>query len=295
VRSTHHDGVSYRINADGFRDGPYARRKPPGTFRIVVLGDSVAFGFGVQAEETFPKQLEQLLRVRLAPADVEVLNLGVNGYNPYTEAMLFVDVGVDYEADLVLVQFCPNDLGDPTLFESTAQIAIDFPVEAFPDPGRKRRPTLPERACRGLRTCMLIGHVLAGWEDGPTVDDVRAAGMPVVGDRELAWLRRRYAEIATAARAHGAAFALLVVPMPPAVEGRPAPLHERIVTLARDAGWTTVDPLPALQEATARDHVAVFLPRDPWHLTPGGHRIVAAAIVTELARSHLLPEAGSRS
>ena len=39
-------GVRYQVNADGFRDHTYTRPKPAGTFRIVVLGHSVAFGWG---------------------------------------------------------------------------------------------------------------------------------------------------------------------------------------------------------------------------------------------------------
>src|SRR5204862_22861 len=35
-------GVTYATNADGFRDRTYPRAKPPGTFRVVVLGDSIA-------------------------------------------------------------------------------------------------------------------------------------------------------------------------------------------------------------------------------------------------------------
>ena len=40
----------YRINSAGFRDRDRAQPKPPGVFRILVLGDSVGFGYGVVAE-----------------------------------------------------------------------------------------------------------------------------------------------------------------------------------------------------------------------------------------------------
>jgi len=79
-RSEQAAGVTYIVNEDGFRDHPYARPKPSGTFRIVVLGDSVTFGFGVALEATFVKQLEALL-VRAATMPIEVLSLGVSGYN----------------------------------------------------------------------------------------------------------------------------------------------------------------------------------------------------------------------
>ena len=62
--------VVYRINADGFRDFAYSRPKPEGTFRVIVLGDSVAFGYGVELERSFPKVMENELAqlARLAGA-----------------------------------------------------------------------------------------------------------------------------------------------------------------------------------------------------------------------------------
>src|SRR5262245_50680098 len=84
--------VRYRINADGFRDPPRNRRPEPGAWRAVVVGDSIAFGYGVEQEDAFPARLERLLSRPGAPA--EVLDLAVNGYNPYTEARLLEGVGL---------------------------------------------------------------------------------------------------------------------------------------------------------------------------------------------------------
>jgi hypothetical protein len=44
--------VRYRTSRDGFRDRPFERERAPGTFRIAVLGDSVAFGFGIDEADT---------------------------------------------------------------------------------------------------------------------------------------------------------------------------------------------------------------------------------------------------
>ena len=54
--------ILYRINDDGFRDRDYPRERRPGTFRILVLGDSVAYGTGVQLQETLAKQMEARFR-----------------------------------------------------------------------------------------------------------------------------------------------------------------------------------------------------------------------------------------
>ena len=53
--------VLYEINADGFRDRPRSRDVPDGHFRILVLGSSVTFGFGVEGDETYPRALESAL------------------------------------------------------------------------------------------------------------------------------------------------------------------------------------------------------------------------------------------
>src|SRR5512134_166244 len=71
------------INADGFRDREFPVERGAAA-RIVALGDSVTFGWGVPAEDAWPKQLERLLAADGGP-DPEVLNLGVGGYNTRQE------------------------------------------------------------------------------------------------------------------------------------------------------------------------------------------------------------------
>jgi hypothetical protein len=48
-----------KINSYGLRDYEYLLNKPPGATRILALGDSVTFGFGVNLEDTYTKILEQ--------------------------------------------------------------------------------------------------------------------------------------------------------------------------------------------------------------------------------------------
>jgi len=49
------------IGSDGLRDREYDAVKPLGTFRIAVVGDSIAYGVRVKQSETFSSQLERLL------------------------------------------------------------------------------------------------------------------------------------------------------------------------------------------------------------------------------------------
>lgn len=69
------------INTLGFR-GPETSSDPPiGRARILAIGDSFTFGFGVNDEEPWPHQLEILCAE--SGHDVEVLNLGVPGASLY--------------------------------------------------------------------------------------------------------------------------------------------------------------------------------------------------------------------
>ena len=102
-------GSQVSINSLGFRGREYTRAKPEGTFRIVVLGDSITFGNHLPLEATYADQLEKLL-IQDAPTN-EVLNLGVGGYSTAQEAALLAELGVSLEPDLVILGFCLNDLG----------------------------------------------------------------------------------------------------------------------------------------------------------------------------------------
>jgi hypothetical protein len=61
------DGVAIAINAAGFRDDAFPATRPDDAYRIVVLGDSVAWGWGVPMAAAFPQVLERLLHERRWP------------------------------------------------------------------------------------------------------------------------------------------------------------------------------------------------------------------------------------
>ena len=112
-------GVPARTNSLGFRDTrEYSLAKPPGTFRIIVLGDSVTFGHGALYETSYPYLLEQRLREWRPDVKWEVWNLGVPGYNTAQELAYLNEIGERYAPDLVIVGFFLNDF---TGFEPVAR------------------------------------------------------------------------------------------------------------------------------------------------------------------------------
>src|SRR5262245_14057925 len=71
------------VNIWGYR-GPTIGRKQPGEHRLVVLGGSTAFGYGVHWDEAFPAHLEAALKpLSRGRAPVTVVNLGMNTEGAY--------------------------------------------------------------------------------------------------------------------------------------------------------------------------------------------------------------------
>ncbi|MDG1905361.1 MAG: hypothetical protein P8I38_07020 [Arenicella sp.] len=101
-------GVSLETNELGFRGENWSKQKSPEVFRIVLIGDSHAFGFGVEFKDTVGEALERILNSK-NNASVEVLNFGVNGYNALQLKAVFNDIALSYQPDLVLLLPTSND------------------------------------------------------------------------------------------------------------------------------------------------------------------------------------------
>jgi len=100
------------INASGFRGPDVAQQKPAGTSRLLILGDSVAFGLGVPYEDTLAAYLAEMLN---AGGHWEVLDLAVNGYGTPEEVALLRKKGLAFSPDVVLLVYVVNDPVPPQL------------------------------------------------------------------------------------------------------------------------------------------------------------------------------------
>jgi hypothetical protein len=95
------------LNRYGYR-GPVVGRKQPGELRVVMLGGSTVFGYGVSWNESIPAQLEPLLQARLG-RPVKVVNLGFNNEGAHA----FVPNLEDFEYldyDVIVLYEGYNDL-----------------------------------------------------------------------------------------------------------------------------------------------------------------------------------------
>jgi hypothetical protein len=104
--------VDYRINGLGFRGEEVAVAKPPGTRRIICLGDSFTFGEGVHEPDTFPRKLEARLRAESPDDKVEVINAGVQAYGTREEGALFSLRCQPLNPDGVVLAMFLNDATD---------------------------------------------------------------------------------------------------------------------------------------------------------------------------------------
>lgn len=104
-------------NAQGFRSpADFVREKPPGTARVVVLGGSVAFGYGCTADEqVWTVPLARLVAERLPGRTVEVLNAAVTGYASLQERILLDTQLLDLAPDVVVLLDGWNDMNGATL------------------------------------------------------------------------------------------------------------------------------------------------------------------------------------
>ena len=107
--------VRYRINKLSYRGTPYSKIKPPGIFRIVLIGDSHGFGWGINDDKNiFATILDQSL------AGVELINLSVPGFGTDQEFLRLKKEGLDYQPDLVILQITENDFTEimrPLMYE----------------------------------------------------------------------------------------------------------------------------------------------------------------------------------
>jgi lysophospholipase L1-like esterase len=104
-------GADVAISSQGLRDREFSMTPPPGRTRILMLGDSLTFGWGVEGDETYSKRLEAKLRA--SGRDVEVINTGVGNYNTEMEVAYFLERGAKFKPHYVVLNYFIND-AEPT-------------------------------------------------------------------------------------------------------------------------------------------------------------------------------------
>ncbi|WP_406698208.1 SGNH/GDSL hydrolase family protein [Singulisphaera sp. Ch08] len=260
-------GVSWSTNDLGMRDRPYPVAKPANTIRIGLMGDSIAAGWGVGDDLGFEPTLERWFDERSRQAGgpgIEILNFAVPGRSPGQRWYHFTQVGWVTEPDLVL-------------FEAT-QADVGWAV-------RRLRELLP----RGI-----------GW-DSPLYVDILSASGVMPGEtgqtyeralRPYTWelTASAYRAIAEGCSSRGVPSILAVIPR----VGRTvdAADHERLLAMARDAGFSAVidisDAFDGIDPATLTARA------DDYHPNDRGHALLARRLDEALWQHPLLSQLRNR-
>lgn len=271
-------GVDYRINALGLRGGEITA-KAAGARRVLLLGDSYAFGLGVSEGEAISAQLEALLREAAGGGDaIEVINAGVPAYQTEQERLLLERTGFALQPDLVVLLWFANDnVAAPLTYAPTLHVLWhdDLPV-----PYSWKAPL----------SRSFLWSLLAKIDAGRRLErgeyDTSGAG----GERNWTTSAARIDAIARACAERGARFLIAAIPdLESSVAlrdeaGDAAKDQARLVAFAQQRGHAVIDLRPTLlTKVKAVEKLFLSLdPLDP-HFNARGCRLVAEAIAPAAA------------
>jgi len=276
--------VNVTTNSAGFRDDEASLNNPA----ILLLGDSMGFGWGVEKEQTVEAQLEKLLRVR-------VLNMGVSGYGTVQEAIALQRwLGShpdDHETRLAIFLFYPNDFTDnvlpffglyPNLFTAQNQLITS---KATPDAFRQWLDACRAEMTRGPGQYSMVADYVLGTiheltRGQPVSPVVAVEGFSrVTSPSEALSLMARYLKGVTAERGLRVLFAYIpATPVPGGPSDDDQAAFVKQVTEAE--GFTFVDLRSSL---TAEDYF-----RLDDHLRPAGHLKIAQQLQKIIEEKKLL-------
>jgi lysophospholipase L1-like esterase len=261
----------FHVNKLGFRGPEILKEKPPGTIRILCLGDSITMGSGLPDETIYPRVMEGILLDRYPGHGFEVVNMGVSGYEIEEEYLQFKEEGLFLSPDAVVLQFCLNDVPGVEFSDLVNPLRdLALPGKEFLLAHLALARLSRERYNRlGLRNTFLgLAHLFEMAPESPESQRIEK------GFREYEGMLR---EIASLCRDREFRFLLVIVPHRAQFEDRRARYipQKRLIALSRKAGFDVLDLVPLF---SALDSLPYVYP-DPVHPHPQGHQIIAQAII----------------
>ena len=258
------------FNAQGLR-GPPLNERP----RLLLLGDSVTFGHWVEAQQAFPRQLEQALAGRTG-TPVQVINAGVPGYSSFQELKWLEEKGWEYQPDLIVVSFVLNDVVERYLTMAAyggahTILGVDTTVTLQP----------LSRLLRRTAFHRFVTSMMQGQARRREIYSVRRLfADPLPAEIEEAWqlTEEELSALAAVARARQVPLVLVAFPFRFQVQENLPPLPQQ-----RLARWASAEEIPYVDLTgafVALGPEAGFLDHD--HPTPAGHRAAALEVAAAL-------------
>ena len=277
---------SYHFNSLGFRDVEHSIAKPEGVFRILGLGDSFTLGTGVNFEHTYLFLLEQLLNSRPGVhPKIEIIKMGLGRFFTEPERLTFEHYGVQFQPDLVLVGFLPNDIMDTHL---------GFDAIKVDEQGRLRTKESLELGSwasflfENSHVCRILLSKYISYKISQTApmsfDSIYEANGPLEKD----WLtaESELLKINTISNKIFAKTAIIHIPQSnPSVASHAYP-SQRLLSWCTHNNISFIDTLPALKNYSGSEEL--YYPKDG-HCTQFGYEIIAKVIFEYLDSNHLVP------
>jgi lysophospholipase L1-like esterase len=260
-------------NGMGLRTGGIVDR--PGVRRLLVLGDSYAFGWGVPEPACFPRRLETMLRDSLPGQDLEVINAAIPGYSVYQQVRMLGQVRRQVQVHAVIATFSlANDMVDELRIRRYAPDRLQAYSNEVRDP-----TTWLARLVRASRLLTLLDERLQGVQ----------LSLANTSDQALSLAGESLRELVVTCRRDRIPLLVVVIPRAQEIRGSggvrrlldPAArrAHQRLLALAGELRLPIVDLGACLAAAHRRE--PVFLPADV-HWTAAGHRAVADTVLPAL-------------
>ena len=299
-------GTFVEVNSHGFR-GPEPAQAEDGAprTRVVALGDSVTFGNDLAYDETWPAVLQQELRA-LDPA-VDVLDLGLGGYDTVQEVATLADLGLAFRPARVIVGYCVNDVGVVSMSMETAFVEADRANPLYASriaqwlharwAERAQKRALYERnreetyardyagEIEPLAPALapLVAALRTAVEQRPAAEhDLATRRIPprwYASERRLGRLLHAFGRLAELARTHGFEVTVLLIPY---LEEDPLIDQglELVRALAEARGFDVIDPRASFRrEGHAELRVRA---EHPVHPNALGHALLARALAARL-------------
>jgi len=276
-------GPPFSTNGHGFRGEPVNAEKPAGVRRIVMLGDSITFGNSVAWNQTFSYELQRMLNERAGRRKFEVLNLGVSGYNTGQELATLRELGLAFSPDLIILNVCLND-SDPVKTASAIGLINDAGI-------RKPRDINLRTIVEASYLLTMLKHSLVtAFENHPEI--LRMLNSPEIlldaRTHETRWseMKGQMQAIFAIAREYQISIAMVIYPYSSQVGLPPARLEPQqdLLEFAAANGVPVLEASPVYVNQPEDMFVDGFI-----HLSPHGHRVIAAAMLDFLTARGLLP------
>jgi lysophospholipase L1-like esterase len=267
---------------DGWRR-PVPQPPAGAAHRVLVLGDSFTWGWGVGQGEVFTDRLQQRL-----PPSVAVINRGVNGFGTAQEYLLLQRELAEHRYDAVVLMFFYNDLADDVDSKNGRRPLFTLDGDALLPRNQPPRPLMSplqrffKDHSRAFQLLDFGLDQLTRRLEGEGSDSAAPPASTAVDYRTLpgaAVTMRLLAEMHRAATAHGAELVLVYIPQRSESEQPTAPdpqahaVHEMVRAVAAREGLQLVDLTEPFRAGLQQGRALIYAVDDHW--TPAGHELVA--------------------